>query len=229
MKPLLGAVAGEIAATARTGMFPFSRLRAMPKPRPRPDRIPVVLVHGYLGHPDMMRPLARTLLVRGWPQVERVAWSSFTHDLDEILTRIQAAVDRCGPGPVDLVGHSLGAVACRAWLKERGGAARARRFVSLAAPFGGTSWYRFVVGPLRQVLDPRGEVVQRLSTDPEPVPTTVIRARFDHQVFPAGRGLLDGCAREVVLEGIGHNGLLWSQAAHEAVVEALTEPAAAAA
>lgn len=229
MRNVVGAVAGEVAATVRTGLFPVSRLFPLPAPRPGGGRRPAVLVHGYLGHPDMLKPLARAMLAAGWPCVERVGWSSFGHDIDEIVRRIEAAADRCGPGPVDLVGHSLGGVACRLWLKERGGAARVAHFVSLAAPFGGTSWYRLVVGPLRSALDPRGELVQRLSAEPEPVPTTVIRARFDHQVFPPSRGLLDGCTREVVIDGIGHNGLLWSRAAHEAVLQALSATGATAA
>lgn len=208
----------------RTALFPFARLHPLPTARPQAAKRPVVIVHGFLGHPDFLRPLARHLLERGWPRVERVGYPPVGVDLDDIVARIAAAADRVG-GPIDVVGHSLGGVACRAWIKCAGGDRVARRFVAMGAPFGGTSLYRLVPGSLRAALDPRGSWVERLGDGPEPVPTTVIRARYDHQVLPAARGSIPG-ARELVVDGLGHNGLLWSHAVHEAVARALAEPLA---
>jgi pimeloyl-ACP methyl ester carboxylesterase len=74
---------------------------------------------------------------------------------------------------------------------------------------------------LRGVLDPNGPFVASMRSDVEPVPTTVIRAEWDHQILPPVRASLPG-AREVVLPGVGHNGLLWARKAHDAVVGALT-------
>jgi alpha-beta hydrolase superfamily lysophospholipase len=208
----------EAGASVRTALFPFARLHPLPAPRPIGDRLPVVLVHGFLGHPDMLRPLARTLLSAGWPEVVRVGWPPLGVDLDALVRRIAGAARP--HATVDLVGHSLGAFACRAWLKQGDGPRFVRRFVALAGPFGGTSLHRLVPGALGRALDPDGEVVRRLAEGPEPVPTTVIRARWDHQVLPHARGAIAG-TRDVVVEGHGHNGLLWSAEAHAAVVEAL--------
>lgn len=77
MRVNLGRVAlREAIATVRTGLWPVARLRPLPKPTPRPTRglAPVVLVHGFLGHPDCLRNLARHLLISGVPLVERVAY-----------------------------------------------------------------------------------------------------------------------------------------------------------
>jgi hypothetical protein len=52
------------------------------------------------------------------------------------------------------------------------------------------------------------------------VPTTVIRARYDHQVMPPFRAALPEI-HEIVLERCGHNGLLWSTSAHRAIIEFL--------
>ena len=124
--------------------------------------------------------------------------------------------------PVILVGHSLGAVASRAYVRAFGGAPRVRRLISLGGPHAGTAMYRFVPPNLREVLDPHGPWVKRLADGPEPVPTVVIRARYDHQVLPPLRAALPG-AQEIVLEGYGHNGLLWAQRAHDALLEALVD------
>ena len=218
------AVAGEVGATLRSAMWPLARLRPMPVPTSGRVRAPVVLVHGFMANTEFLRPLARRMLEEGFPVVERVGYPSLSVDFAGILERIAAVAVPLAEryGPVDLIGHSLGGFACRAWVKEAGGWRHVRRVVSLGAPHQGTSLYRFVPPWLQPALDPHGEWVRRVATGPEPVPLTVIRARYDHQVLPARRGSVDG-VKEIVIEGYGHNGLLWAREAHDAVIAALRD------
>jgi triacylglycerol lipase len=214
----------ELIATVRCACWPLARLlHPLPTGEGPPSR-PVVLVHGYMGHPDMWRPLRRELFSAGFTRVEVVGYPSLSSRLDEIAARIDALVVPLAQeaGPVDLVGHSLGAVACRAYLKVFGGAAYVHRFVSLGGPHAGTALYRLTPPHLWEVLAPGGPWVSRLREGGEPVPTVVIRARYDHQVLPPIRASLPG-VQEIVLSGYGHNGLLWSREAHRAVVEVLRE------
>ena len=217
--------AREVLATVRAAASPIaSALRPLPTGIAG-DRAPVVLVHGYLGHPEMLRALARSLLEAGWHHIERPGYPSSRMTLEEIARRIDECVTPIALSrPVDLVGHSLGAVACRAWIKRFGGHRYVRRFVSLGGPHGGTRLYRFTPRALWPVLDPSGPWVRQLNDGPEPVPTTHIRARYDHQVLPPHPVQLEG-ATEHVLDQVGHNGLLWSARAHRAVIEALDGPA----
>jgi pimeloyl-ACP methyl ester carboxylesterase len=211
--------ATESVATVRSALWPLAHLHRLP-PRPSDnEHPPVVLVHGYLGHPAMWRPLIRRLYHEGYGDVHTVGYASTRLRMPQIVREIASVVDPLGPG-VLLVGHSLGAVASRAYLKTAGGAARVARFVSLGGPHAGTAMYRLAPPNLWDILDPDGPWVQRLSAGDEPVPTVVIRARYDHQVLPPVRASLTG-VNEVVLEGQGHNGLLWSTEAHDAVVQAL--------
>jgi triacylglycerol lipase len=221
--PLPTVVLRESIATLRTAFWPVARLiHPMPPPGTIADRRPVVLIHGYLGHPENFRPLKRRLHLDGWSVVERVGYPSTQLDLPQIVERIEAVVRPLARehGPVDVVAHSLGAVSTRAWLKEFGGAPHVHRFISLGGPHAGTSWYRLAPRALWPVLDPRGYWVGRLAGGLEPVDTVVIRARYDQQVFPPERASLPG-VREVVLQGHGHNSLLWSRSAHDAVIHAL--------
>ncbi len=218
-RSLVRAVMSEAVATARCALWPVALLRPLPA---RDAGRPVVLVHGYLGHREMLRPLARRLLDEGWGPVVRVGYPSTRVGLDEVVTRVGAAVASAASAsgvPVDLIGHSLGAVACRVWLRRSGGPG-VRRFVSLGGPHAGTSLYRVVPGPLRAALDPRGAVVAANRGGAEPVPTVVVRARYDQQVFPPERASIAGVS-EIIVSGTGHNGLLWSSVAHDAVVAAL--------
>lgn len=223
MRHVSTVVAREAVATFRSAMWPLARLHRMPRPGTRHHR-PVVMVHGYLGHPDMFRPLKRRLFTEGFKTIEAVQYPSTRYRLPQIVQTIDDVATPLfdAHGPIDIVAHSLGAVSTRAWLKEFGGAAKVRRFISLGGPHAGTTFFKLAPPSLWPVLDPDGYWVRRLSEGGEAVDTIVIRARYDQQVFPPERAALPN-VREVVLQGHGHNSLLWSRAAHEAVVRALQE------
>ncbi|MFT4622009.1 MAG: triacylglycerol lipase [Myxococcota bacterium] len=213
-------VVREGVSTLRSAMWPLARLIPLPEPGTA-LRPPVVMVHGYLGHAEMFRPLVRRLRKAGFPHTAAVGYPSTRVEPEDLVRHIARVVEPLARGGrVDLVGHSLGAVGCRAYLKLFGGDRYVRRFVSLGGPHAGTSMYRFTPPRLRPLLDPEGPWVRRLAEGDEPVPTVVIRSRYDHQVLPPRRAAISG-AHEVLLSRIGHNGLLWSRRAHEAVVAAL--------
>lgn len=215
-------IAREFVATARAALAPLSRLRPLPQVAPE-GRPTAVLLHGYLGHPDQLRAIHRALARAGYDRIVRPRYRSTTASMTDIAATLDRAVlPWVARGAVDLVGHSLGAVGCRAWLKVFGGARYVRRFVSLGGPHGGTRMYRLAPPNLWPILDPDGPWVQRLAEDPEPVPTTVVRCRYDHQVLPPRPVRVQG-ATEIVLDRVGHNGLLWSRQAHRAIVDALVD------
>ncbi|MCB9664293.1 MAG: hypothetical protein H6732_09280 [Alphaproteobacteria bacterium] len=205
--------------TALTAPLPVPRLGT---PAPVAGQPPVILVHGLMGHRGQLVPLGRALLAAGAPEVELVGYPAVRPRFEDVVDRIAAAAEPLARrhGRVDLVGHSLGALAGHAWIKEFGGAPHVGRFVSLGGPHAGTAWHRALPGALGRLFDPQGAWVRRLADGEEPVPTTVIRARFDHQVLPPVRAAIPG-AREVVLQGHGHTGLLFASAVHEAVIAAL--------
>ena len=166
--------ATESVATVRSALWPLAHLHRLPHP-PRGPKPPVVLVHGYLGHPAMWRPLIRRLYLDGWGAVHTVRYASTRRRMPEIVRAIAEVVDPLGDG-VQLIGHSLGAVASRAFLKTGGGAGRVARFVSLGGPHAGTAMYRLAPRNLWEILDPDGPWVRRLVEGDEPVPTVVRRA-----------------------------------------------------
>ena len=180
-----------------------------------------MLVHGFLGHHEMWRPLTRRLYAAGLGPVHAIRYPSTRFAIDEIARRIHRVVlPLAAEGRIDLVAHSLGAVASRAWLKRFGGAPYIRRFVSLGGPHAGTEFYRLAPRVLWPVFDPRGYWPKLLAEGPEPVPTVVIRSRYDQHVVPPAHAALPGI-EEIVLTGGGHNYLLTSREAMDAVVSVL--------
>ncbi|MBS0508350.1 MAG: permease [Proteobacteria bacterium] len=113
---------------------------------PRPAQWPaprgVVLVHGYLCNRAFWTPWFAPLRARGHGFVAVTLEPAFG-SIDDYAPAIDAAVRRVteatGRAPL-IVGHSMGGLAIRAWLRATpGAAARVQRIVTIGAPHHG-SW-----------------------------------------------------------------------------------------
>ena len=103
---------------------------------------PVLLVPGYGGSTAALQPLADRLTAEGRDATVVDLPGDGTGDLgaaaDALDEAADEALDRTGAGSVDVVGYSAGGVVARLWAAD-GGAAVARRVVTLGAPHHGTS------------------------------------------------------------------------------------------
>lgn len=102
---------------------------------PAPARTGVVLVHGYLCNRGFWQPWQRLLAARGIPCMAvtlEPVWGSIddcTPGLDAAVRRMEQATGRA---PV-LIGHSMGGLVIRAWLRSRGAVVCAGRDEAQAA------------------------------------------------------------------------------------------------
>jgi triacylglycerol lipase len=101
---------------------------------------PVLLVPGYGGGTDSLRPLAAALRRTGREVTIVELAGDGTGDLALQARVVQAAVRRVAGvgGSVDLVGYSAGGVTVRLWLRAYDGGSVARRIVTLGSPHHGT-------------------------------------------------------------------------------------------
>lgn len=101
---------------------------------------PVLLVTGYGGGTAALDRLAEALRERGREAVVVPVVGDGTGDLRLQTAALAAAADEAlaaGAPSVDVVGYSAGGVVARLWAEEDGGAAIARRIVTLGAPHHG--------------------------------------------------------------------------------------------
>jgi triacylglycerol lipase len=112
--------------------------RGGPDRRDDGGRRPVLLVPGYGGSRAALEQLRSRLVRRGIPARTIAVPGNGTGDLRASARALAGAVERAGPGPVDLIGYSAGGVIVRLYLAELGGAARVRHVVLLGAPNHGT-------------------------------------------------------------------------------------------
>ena len=104
------------------------------------ERIPVVLVHGYLCNHRIWDDVERALRVQGHT-VQAVNLEPLFGSIDDYASTIEAAVQtllrQTGHTRVALVGHSMGGLAIRAWIRAHG-TQRVAKLLTLGTPHAGT-------------------------------------------------------------------------------------------
>lgn len=107
------------------------------------DPGPVLLVPGYGGSTGGLQQLADVLVASGRDATVVPLPGDGTGDLEASAAVLGDAVDaalaRTGAASVDVVGYSAGGVVARLWAADDGGAAQARRVVTLGSPHHGTT------------------------------------------------------------------------------------------
>jgi triacylglycerol lipase len=181
-----------------------------------PDHLPaasgprrgVVLVHGFFCNRGMWNDWMRALRAEATPfiavNLEPVfgAIDSYAHTIDTAVTALERATGR----PPLLVGHSMGGIAIRAWLRRRGSAARIHHVITIASPHRGTWLARFAFVSNARQMRLRSEWLERLAAGE----SAALRARLtcfysnaDNIVAPHDSAMLPGADNRLV-EGKAH-------------------------
>ena len=132
-----------VGVLAIVGAVLVPRLTATtPAPANQAEPGPVLLVPGYGGSTTGLQALADALTAVGRDAAVVPLPGDGTGDMRESAALLGDAVDaalaRTGADSVDVVGYSAGGVVARLWAAE-GGAAQARRVLTLGSPHHGTT------------------------------------------------------------------------------------------
>jgi pimeloyl-ACP methyl ester carboxylesterase len=192
-----------------------------------PVRVPVVLVHGYLCNHRVWDAIAQRLLAAGHPVLAVNLEPLFT-SIDRYAPLIEQAVEtlrrHTGASQVALVGHSMGGLAIRAWMRAHGHA-RVARVLTLGTPHAGTqvapngrtpngaqmAWQSQWLQALAQGETPHARSLMRIALTPQ-----------DNIVFPQMAQVLDGVP-VTVFEGRGHLDLCLDDAVINWVLQELKD------
>ena len=206
--------AQEFRASMMVGSWHM--LRASPAPRMHRDStyLPVLLLHGYGANGGYWVHLAARL------DAARISHATLDleplfGDIDGYVPLVDAAVralrEASGSDKVVVVGHSMGGLVARAWLR-RGGTAYAARVITLGSPHHGSVLASLAPG-LNGAQMRRGRGAQpesawlRALAGSETLETraliTSIWSHHDNMVAPQDSSFLPG-ARNIDFGGIGH-------------------------
>lgn len=178
---------------------------ALPAATPR---IPVLLVHGYICNHRVWDDVAPALREAGHPV--------FTVDLEPLFTSIddyaplieQAVTELCrqtGAPKVALVGHSMGGLVIRAWMRAHG-VDRVARVVTLGSPHVGTQIDPHPKTANGKQMAWRSDWLQALAASESSATRQLLRIALtlqDNIVYPQQAQVLEG-AQVTVFEGMGH-------------------------
>jgi triacylglycerol esterase/lipase EstA (alpha/beta hydrolase family) len=182
-------------------------------PRPAPASAPVLLVHGVLCNAGVWYGFRKDLAARGLGPLYSISYgpplASIELFAEQVAAKIEAILAETGARHVAIVGHSMGAIVARAYLR-RYGAAKVASVITFGAPHHGSVHAWLAPGVCLGQLRPGNAWLADLNRaeDASPVVRMVsIWSWHDSMVAPQTSGRLRG-AENVELTGVGHNALL---------------------
>ncbi|MES2951103.1 MAG: alpha/beta fold hydrolase [Pseudomonadota bacterium] len=172
------------------------------------SQVPVVLVHGYICNHRVWDTVARSLRAQGHTVLAVNLEPLFT-SIDNYVRTIEAAVmEIClqtGSPQVALIGHSMGGLAIRAWMRACG-SQRVARVITLGTPHAGTQIEPNTRTPNGKQMVWQSPWLAELAASE----SDAVRARIhiaitpqDNIVYPQRAQVLPGL-QPTVFEGIGH-------------------------
>ncbi|MFZ2989806.1 esterase/lipase family protein [Ideonella sp.] len=210
--------------------------RSRSEPDFLPPRLPhqsglpgVLLVHGFVCNRGFWNPWLRRFRDQGRPVVA-ISLEPVFGSIDEWVPGIEAAVQRLEAAtglPPLLVGHSMGGLAIRAWLRVSAGDQRIRGVITLGTPHGGTWLAHGSLQRNGQQMRIGSDWLQALAAAESSERRRRILCLYsacDNIVFPAPLAVLPGAAVQEVV-GAAHVDLIDRPECWAAVNQALNRDA----
>ena len=198
---------GEFRASMLTSSWTMLRHKPAPFFACEARTLPVLLVHGYGCNGGFWAALRARL------RCERISHDTVdlepvTAPLDDYVEHVERAVQRLlaatGAPRVVIVGHSMGGLVARAWLR-RHGAAHVARIVTVGTPHHGTGLAALGIGANARQMRRDAEWLAQLAQDDTAhrALVTSIWSWHDNIVAPQTSCRLPG-ANNIAFSGIGH-------------------------
>jgi pimeloyl-ACP methyl ester carboxylesterase len=204
-----------VEAVTLAGSWPLLALHRLliQDPAPAPALRPVILIHGVLVNDGIWFWFRRRLERLGIGPVYTVNYgpplASIERFARQLAERIDAVCAATSAAQVVLVGHSMGGLVARAYLRRFGGE-RVARLITIGTPHHGSLLAWTFPGRSLAQMHPGNvwlETLNQSENDAPPVPMTAIWSRHDSMVIPQASAMLAGAENKAVI-GVGHNALL---------------------
>jgi len=200
------AVLREVAALSIILLMQaFDRLAVRQRTPLSHGKAPLLLIHGYCCNRGFWWWLKPQFEAHGH-SVATVTLEPLHGDIDGYAEQIARAVDRlCSVtkrSQVILVGHSMGGLVARAYLR-RYGEFRVSRLVTLGTPHHGSMLAHLAMGRNARQMSPGSPWLKELQQTPLPVPCVSVFSWHDNYVMPQESAMLEE-AENIPLTDVGH-------------------------
>jgi pimeloyl-ACP methyl ester carboxylesterase len=189
-------------------------------------RPPLLLIHGYQCNRGFWFWLRPRLEAAGWTVATHSmepTWTEIDNYAGGIARRIDEVLAATGAAQVILIGHSMGGLACRVYLRAHG-KGKVARMITLGSVHHGTRLARLGIGPnARQMRIGNPWLLALGATAAVPVPqgSVSIYSCHDNYVYPQETGSRLEGATNVAIGGVGHLGMAFSPYVLGKLLEAL--------
>jgi len=208
-------------------LMPFPRLGgSMDSALPRPG-LPVLLVHGYICNHGIWRAMKRFLEARGigvWTHDVEPVFAGIDEYVASLAARIETISALTRAERLVIVGHSMGGLVLRAYLRAHGGR-RVALGITLGTPHHGTLLARRGFGENARQMVPGSTWLDELAHTEVgglAAPIVSIWSRHDNVVTPQESACLEA-AENIALDGVGHVALAFSSAIQRLVLDKILE------
>jgi pimeloyl-ACP methyl ester carboxylesterase len=187
-----------------------------------PQRPALLLIAGFMCNRAAWKPLLDSGVLREF-NVATVNLEPIFGDIDHYAEVVHGAVERLreasGAARVVLVGHSMGGLAARVYLRRHGDA-HAARVVTLASPHHGTIFGRLGHSRNARQMAKDSRFVEHLKRDDRGRWSrfVTVATRDDNLVVPRASPLLPG-SKQIEFDGVGHLALIEDPRAWQIVAD----------
>lgn len=171
-------------------------------------KVPVVLVHGYVCNHRIWDDTVAALQANGHPVLAidlEPLFTSIDHYAAVVETAVAELCRETGATQVALIGHSMGGLAIRAWMRAHG-TQRVARVLTLGTPHAGTQIAPHIRTLNGQQMGWRSQWLNDLAAQESSATRALMRIAItpqDNIVYPQRAQVLAG-VDVTVFEGIGH-------------------------
>lgn len=217
---LVGLMREWLATTFLFLLYPLGFLPWWIRPDPRDPRPPVLFVHGYSMNRSTWFWFAWRLRRRGYKNIFAINLPFFTSidkDADLLHQEMERHNDDLKGGRWVLIGHSMGGLVIRTYIKKYG-SGRVLRAYTLGSPHEGTYMARLGQGKNAREMIPGSPFLHGLSEGEDPKVMICIASRLDNLVVPWRNALHRSAPGLILSQPIGHNHLVLHPQVFRAVV-----------
>jgi triacylglycerol lipase len=195
----------------------------------RPDRNPILLVHGLMDTSHKMRKISNYLRNLGWEvfHIDLTANNGDTR-LEILAGQIADLIDRtfAPHQQIDLLGFSMGGLVSRYYIQRLGGMKRVQRFISISTPHHGTIAAYFSTRPGCIQMRPDSDFITDLQSDVSNLNHlnfTSLWTPFDLIILPPSSSQL-GIGTEIIIPVIAHPLMVADRRIFKVISAALSQP-----
>lgn len=201
-------------------------LRLLPtKKRCSGNSRPVLLVHGYVNHPNVWWLQRRWLNSLGLGPIYTISlghpFKSIRTYAEKVKAKAEEIAKETGREDLILIGHSMGGLVSAWYATKLAKEKTVTDLITIASPLEGTPMARIGIGPNAKEMNPNSEFIQELRKaiqENQTIRFYHIATRRDQLVIPGTSALIIG-HNHFVFDDLGHASLLYSKRTAKQIAE----------